>query len=301
MGTVNGPYRLNLTYRIGLRVLEQSHCRSPILAEKLQIQSVFAYHKDIAVQRGLPSKDRSCAAAARQFSPSAARNRGPIRDVLARVLPKNGIVLEIGSGTGEHAVCFARALPGLLWLPSDPDRDARASIKAWIGTEHLANVREPVAIDVCRKTWDVERKAWDVERKAWAAERKTWDAEDDAPFDAMVCLNMIHIAPWAASVGLLSGAGRLLRSGGILFLYGPFMRGGAHTAASNASFDADLKRRDKDWGIRDLDELVHEAAPHGFELREAVNMPANNLSLVFVKANPAHHSTAADTAQGPLN
>ena len=199
---------------------------------------------------------------------------------MTRVLPKKGLALEVGSGTGEHAVCFAEALPRLVWLPSDPDRDSRASIEAWIVTEQLANVRAPVAIDVCREAWDVE---------------------DYAPFDAMVSLNMIHIAPWAAATGLLAGAERLLSPGGVLFLYGPFMRGGAHTAASNAAFDADLKRRDKRWGVRDVDELVREAAPYGFELREAVKMPANNLSLIFVKANAAHHSTAADAEQGSPN
>lgn len=239
----------------------------------------FAYHEDIAVSHGLLNKYRTCAAA-RQVSPSAARNRGPIRDVLTRVLPKTGIVLEIGSGSGEHAVCFAKALPKLVWLPSDPDMLARASIEAWIGTEHLANVRAPVAIDVRRETWGVE---------------------DDAPFDAIVSLNMVHIAPWAASLGLLAGAGRLLRTGGVLFLYGPFRRGGLHTAASNAAFDVDLKRRDKSWGIRDVDELVLEAAPHGFELHEVAAMPANNLSLVFIKSNRTHHSPESDAERGSTN
>ena len=218
-------------------------------------------------------EDRSCAAEARQFSPSAARNRGPIREVLTRVLPKKGIVLEIGSGTGEHVVCFAKALPRLVWLPSDPDRGSRASIEAWIVTERLANVRAPGAIDVRRETWDVE---------------------DDAPFDAMISLNMIHIAPWDAALGLLAGAGRLLTPDGVLFLYGPFMLDGVHTAASNAAFDADLKRRDKRWGVRDVDELVSEAVPYGLDLREVVKMPANNLSLVFVKVSAPHHATAAN-------
>ena len=234
----------------------------------------------IRLPRSIAVRDRCCAATAQQISPSAARNRGPIREVLTRVLPKKGLALEIGSGTGEHAVCFAKALPRLVWLPSDPDKDSRASIEAWIVTEQLANVRAPVAIDVRRETWDVE---------------------DYAPFDAMISLNMIHIAPWAAAVGLLAGAGRLLSPDGVLFLYGPFMRGGVHTAASNAAFDADLKRRDKRWGVRDVDELVSEAAPYGIELREVVKMPANNLSLIFVKANPAHHSTAADAGRGSPN
>lgn len=210
-------------------------------------------------------EDRSRAADARQCSPSAARNRGSILEVLTRVLPKKGIVLEIGSGTGEHVVCFAKALPRLVWLPSDPDAASCASIEAWIATEGLTNVRAPVALDVRGGIWGVE---------------------GNAPFDAMISLNMVHIAPWEAALGLLAGAGRLLRPDGVLFFYGPFMLSGIHTAASNAAFDADLKRRDPRWGVRDVDDLVNNAAPHGLELRELVEMPANNLSLVFVKAGP---------------
>jgi SAM-dependent methyltransferase len=185
--------------------------------------------------------------------------------VLTRVLPSKGIVLEVGSGTGEHAICFAKALPKLVWLPSDPDADSRASIEAWIATEGLANVRAPLAIDVRGEIWGVE---------------------SDAPFDAMISLNMIHIATWEAALGVLAGAGRLLKPDGVLFFYGPFMRGGKHTAPSNAAFDADLKRRDPRWGVRDVDDLVSQAAPHGLELRDVMVMPANNLSLVFVKASP---------------
>ena len=199
----------------------------------------------------------------RQFSPSAARNSAPIREVLERVLPRSGLTLEIGSGTGEHVVCFAKALPGLEWQPSDPDPASRASIAAWIAAEKLANVRAPVAIDTREEAWGIEH---------------------DTPFAAVISLNMIHIAPWESALGLLGGAGRLLRRDGALFLYGPFMRGGAHTAPSNAAFDADLKRRDPRWGVRDVDDLAHQAAPHGLELSDIVEMPANNLSLVFVKA-----------------
>ena len=179
---------------------------------------------------------------ARQFSPSAARNCLPIREVLTRVLPKKGIVLEIGSGTGEHVVCFAKALPKLVWLPSDPDGDSRASIEAWTASEGLANVRAPVAIDVREEVWGVEH---------------------DAPFDAMISLNMVHIAPWEAALGLLAGGERLLRPDGVLFLYGPFMYGGKHTATTNAAFDADLKQRDPRWGVRDVDDIVSEALPTG--------------------------------------
>ena len=175
-------------------------------------------------------------------------------------------MLEIGSGTGEHAVHFAKALSCLDWLPSDPDAASRASIKAWINTEKLANVRAPVALDVRQAVWGVE---------------------DAAPFDAIISLNMVHIAHWEAALGLLAGAGRFLRLDGVLFLYGPFMLGGTHTAPSNAAFDADLKRRDPRWGVRDIDDLVGIAASHGLDLREVVKMPANNLSLVFFKAKCA--------------
>jgi hypothetical protein len=165
-------------------------------------------------------------------------------------------------GTGEHAVCFGRAFPELVWIPSDPDAVSRAIIRAWIAAETLTNVRAPIAIDVRRAAWGVQEGAF---------------------FDAIISLNMVHIAPWEAALGLLAGAGRLLEPDGVLFLYGPFTMGGAHTAPSNAVFDADLKRRDARWGVRDVDVLVSEAAPHGLELRAVEKMPANNLSLIFVK------------------
>jgi hypothetical protein len=208
----------------------------------------------------LENRDRN--SDGRQFSPSAGRNSRPIREVLETVLPRSGFALEIGSGTGEHVVCFAKALPGLEWQPSDPDRASRASIAAWVASEGLANIRAPVAIDTRHATWGIEQ---------------------DAPFAAVVSLNMIHIAPWESALGLLAGAGRLLAPEGVLFLYGPFMRGGTHTAPSNAAFDADLKRHDPRWGVRDVDDLVREAAPQRLELGEVIEMPANNLSLVFVR------------------
>ena len=226
--------------------------------------------------RPVASEERSSTGDARQFSPSAARNCKPIGDVLSSVLPKKGIVLEIGSGTGEHAVCFAKALTDLVWIPSDPDARSLASIEAWVATEGLANVRAPVAIDVRERVWGVE---------------------DEAPFDAIISLNMVHIAPWEATLGLLAGAGRLLRANGVLVFYGPFKLGGTQTAASNAAFDADLKRRDPRWGVRDVDDLVVEAAPHGLELREILAMPANNHSLVFVKVNSAARETTSVQAK----
>ena len=195
---------------------------------------------------------------ARQYSPSTARNRAPILAVMQRVLPERGRVLEIASGSGEHAVFVAAAMPGLTWQPSDPDAVARASIAAWIEAEALTNVRPPVAIDVRVVEWGV-----------------------GGPFEALVAINMIHISPWEATLGLMAGAGRLLRAGGVLYTYGPYMRGGVHTAPSNEAFDASLRSRDPAWGIRDVADVEKAASAAGLSLDQIVEMPANNLSLVF--------------------
>jgi cyclopropane fatty-acyl-phospholipid synthase-like methyltransferase len=197
----------------------------------------------------------------RQFAPATARNREPILAVLRRILPARATVLEIASGTGEHAVFFAQEMPGLDWRPSDPDASARASIADWIESEGVGNVRAPLATDILDPAWDRGLGA----------------------FDAAISINMIHITPWAAALGLFAGAGRLVRQGGVLFLYGPFMRDGRHTAPSNEAFDAWLKQRDPQFGVRDLAEVENAAAAQGFALRETVEMPANNLSLVFAK------------------
>jgi len=196
----------------------------------------------------------------RQRSPSTARNREPILTVLQRVLPADARVLEIASGSGEHAAFVAHAMPGLTWQPSDPDADARASIAAWVAEEGLANVLPPRAIDVREAEWGVEA---------------------DAPYDAIVAINMIHISPWEATLGLLAGASRLLRKGGVLYTYGPYTREGRHTAPSNEAFDASLKARDKSWGVRDVGDVENAAAIQGLTLQEVVEMPVNNLSLVF--------------------
>jgi cyclopropane fatty-acyl-phospholipid synthase-like methyltransferase len=196
---------------------------------------------------------------ARQISPSTARNRDVILAVLRRALPPRASVLELASGTGEHAVHVAAALPEITWQPSDPDDAARASIAAWIASEGLRNVRAPLDIDVSSESWGVEGRA----------------------FDALVAINMIHISPWDATLGLMAGAGRLLRPGGVLFTYGAYKRGGQHTAPSNEAFEGWLKQRDPRFGVRDLEAVQAAAAAQGLRLREISDMPANNFSLVF--------------------
>jgi cyclopropane fatty-acyl-phospholipid synthase-like methyltransferase len=195
---------------------------------------------------------------ARRFSPSTARNAAPILAVLKEVLPARGRVLEIASGSGEHAVAFARAMPGIDWQTSDPDPEARASCAAWIAHEALDNVALPLAIDVQAKDWGVE-----------------------GPFDAIVAINMIHYSPWASTSALFEGAVGLLRQGGIVFLYGPYRRNGQHTAPSNEVFEAWLKERDPAFGVRDVGDVEREAGRFGFSLLRAVEMPANNFSLIF--------------------
>ncbi|AFQ51235.1 DUF938 domain-containing protein [Burkholderia cepacia] len=196
---------------------------------------------------------------ARLSAPAAERNREPILDVLRRVLPASGSVLEIASGTGQHAVHFAQALPGLRWQPSDPDAQARRSIAAWVAHAGLANLDEPLAFDVRDAAWP-------------------WPA---SALDAIVCINMIHISPWACTDALFAGASRVLRPGGILFLYGPYRRAGRHTAPSNEAFDQQLRSRDPSWGVRDLEAVVALGLDRGLDCIEVVEMPANNLSVVF--------------------
>jgi cyclopropane fatty-acyl-phospholipid synthase-like methyltransferase len=196
----------------------------------------------------------------RQYSPSTARNRDPILAVMQRVFPPSGRVLEVASGSGEHAMFVARAMPGLVWQPSDLDVEARASIESWMAFEKLPNVLPPLTIDVREVDWGVK-----------------------GPLEVVVAINMIHIAPWRAAQGLFRGAAKLLRDGGVLFLYGPYKREGRHTAPSNEAFDQWLKARDPGFGVRDLGDVTALAKENGLTLREVVEMPANNLSVVFVK------------------
>src|SRR5262249_17277484 len=195
--------------------------------------------------------------AAALTSPAALRNRGPILDVLRRVMPARGIVLEIASGSGEHAVHFAAGLPHLSWQPTDLDPDALASIAAHRDAAGAPNRLPPIELDAGAPFWPV------------------------AHADAIVSINMIHIAPWSAAEGLVAGAGRMLAPGAVLFLYGPFKEDGRHTAPSNAAFDASLRTSNKEWGVRDLAEVAALAGRHGLDFAERVAMPANNLSVVF--------------------
>lgn len=198
-------------------------------------------------------------------SASAERNKAPILAVLRGILPPRGTVLEIGSGTGQHVVHFAGALGQLSWQPSDPDAERRATIAARAAAAGLANVRAPLALDVHDLPWPLA-----------------------APVAAIVCINVIHIAPQTATAALLDGAGRWLDPAGarLLYLYGPFRQAGRHTAPSNAAFDESLRAQNPSWGVRDLDDVTRLAAAAGFERAAVVPMPANNLSVVFARGAP---------------
>ena len=195
----------------------------------------------------------------RRSAPHVARNAAPIVDVLRGVLPEDGLVLEVASGTGEHALHFARAFPRLQWQPSDPDPAALRSIEAWRASGAPANLRAPVALDAAAETWPL------------------------AAADAMLCINMVHISPWAATEGLMRGAGRLLEPGAPLYLYGAYRRAEVPTAPSNEAFDAWLRAQNEQWGVRRLEDVAAVAAAQGLRLDAVVPMPANNLSVIFRK------------------
>lgn len=194
----------------------------------------------------------------KRYAPATLRNRQPLLHALRPHLPETGLLLEIASGSGEHAVFLSENLPALTVQPSDPDEDARASIRAWAADAALPNLHPPLPLDAAHP-----------------------DAWPDLRPDAMLCVNMIHIAPWEAAIGLFTGAGRHLRTGAPLCLYGPYKRGGQHTSDSNAAFDADLKARNPTWGVRDQEVVADLAAQHGFAAPAIILMPANNLTLVF--------------------
>ena len=189
--------------------------------------------------------------------PAAERNKDPILGVLARVLPRRGLILEVASGTGQHVMHFAEALSDLTWQPSDPDAELRASIALRIREGRRGNVNQPIDLDVTELPWPLQAA------------------------DAVVAINMIHVAPWSATVALFEGAKSLLSSQDVLFLYGPYRRFGSHTSPSNAQFDLDLRTHNPEWGLRDMEAVSDVAAGAGFVLAETVPMPANNFSLVF--------------------
>ncbi|MEQ1713945.1 MAG: DUF938 domain-containing protein [Hyphomicrobium sp.] len=197
---------------------------------------------------------------ARKFAPASARNRAAILDVLGRRLPSRGRLLEIASGSGEHTMHFAVAHPAVTFQPSDPDPTNRASIDAWAAHLGLANVKRALDIDATATFAPVTAT------------------------DVVVSINMIHIAPWDATVGLIRNAATVVTAGGLLFLYGPYRRNGAHTAPSNEAFDQSLKASDPTWGVRDLEAVIALAEDAGFDPPEVVEMPANNLSVMFKRA-----------------
>jgi SAM-dependent methyltransferase len=192
-------------------------------------------------------------------SPAAERNKQPILDAVRAWLPATGTVLEIASGTGQHIVHFARALPALIWQPTDTDDELLGATTRRLRAAGLDNVRAPLRLDVLDSEWPIRQAA------------------------AVICINMIHIAPPAATEALISGAARLLANGGPLVLYGPYRRAGRHTAPSNEAFDQSLRARNPDWGVRDLDDVAGAARGHGFRLADVVSMPANNFTVVFAR------------------
>ena len=194
----------------------------------------------------------------RRYAPATVRNREPILAVLQRHLPSQGLVLEIASGTGEHITFFAQSLgPGLVFQPTDPDPAARASTDAWMAALGVTNVRPAIELDATSGDWPVTAA------------------------DAVLAINMVHISPWAATEGLVRGAARVLPTGGVLYLYGPYRREGGHTAPSNEAFDSDLRSRNPEWGVRDVEAVTELARASGFDTPIIEQMPANNLSLVF--------------------
>ncbi len=204
----------------------------------------------------------------RQYAPATERNRQPILAVLQQILPATGTVLEIASGTGEHAAFFAPRLSQLHWLPSEPADERIASIQAWRETVSAQNLRPPLMLDVSKSPWPVELPA----------AQETLLAQ---PITAIVNINMIHISPWKMCEHLMAGAQRILPAGGVLYLYGPFKQKGEHTAQSNEAFDHMLRDRNPEWGVRDLEAVCQSAQQHHLNHRQTIPMPANNLSVIF--------------------
>ncbi|MBD2294907.1 DUF938 domain-containing protein [Anabaena sphaerica FACHB-251] len=200
----------------------------------------------------------------KQFAPATQRNREAILEVLLQVLPTNGTILEIASGTGEHAVFFAPHLAPRKWLPSDPNPMLRESITAWAEEFKSDHLYPPLDLDAQLPVWPVEK-----------------DKVTDSSIIAIININMIHISPWSACLGLMAGAGRILPPGGILYLYGPYKQNRQHTAPSNAAFDESLQSQNPAWGVRNLEDVVEAAKAENLTLQKVYQMPANNLSLIF--------------------
>ena len=210
---------------------------------------------------------------ARQYAPATLRNREPILEILLQFLPPTGTILEISSGTGEHAVFFAPRLHPRKWIPSDPNPLAQESINAWRECHPPENLYPAIPLDVCEPIWAVEKEQL-------PGSLSGLDLIEN-PIVAIVNINMIHISPFSACLGLMAGARRILPKGGILYLYGPFKINGNHTAPSNEAFDRSLRRQNPEWGVRNLDEVVAVAESQNFSLIKTINMPANNLSAIF--------------------
>jgi len=197
----------------------------------------------------------------KQYAPATERNRQPILEVLQKVIPKEGNILEIASGTGEHACFFAPYFSPRQWIPSDPDRLLRLSIEAWRQDCKSDNLQIPLDINVTLPDWD--------------------EKIDHSAIAVIIAINLIHISPWSACQGLMKGVGKILHSGGILYLYGPYKQKGKHTAPSNEAFDQSLQFRNPDWGVRNLEDVMELAEKHQLILQKIIPMPANNLSLIF--------------------
>jgi len=193
----------------------------------------------------------------RQYAPATVRNRDFILDVLRDVLPMTGVILEIASGSGEHVVHFARNFPSLAFQPSDPEPEALLSVAAWVKAVQVTNVREPIVLDASQSPWPI------------------------VSADGIICINMVHISPWDATVGLITGAAATLPPGSPLYLYGPYKRQGFATAPSNQAFDQSLRDRNPTWGLRDLEAVAAIAQSVGFSIPTVTKMPANNLSVLF--------------------
>ena len=202
------------------------------------------------------------AAGDKRHAPATQRNRDAIADVLAAHLPGAGDVLEVASGSGEHILHFAARFPALVWRPSDPDPAALRSIAAWAAEAALPNLAPPLRIDAADADWPATQA------------------------DAILCINMVHISPWPATLGLMRGAGRLLPAGGLLYLYGPYVQAGVETAPSNRAFDESLRARDPAWGLRHVDDVAAAGRAEGLRLDHVIAMPANNLSLIFRRDPP---------------